>query len=301
MIHEVIINQSFSDFLKKHERIILKLFDIIKTFKKNIPNTYKYSLKHPPLKSNYKYTDKLFIGCILYITLNNSSWTSFIGPIPGKQVHKKFREYSLKNCFEKLFKTSIEEYLCTIKMKKNNKNIISTDTSNIYNRNCEELIHKNPYMKNKKCIKISTFVDSRGCPLNISINDSITHDSKIFINDFNKIIDNKDIKKKFNKNTLILADKGYDSKNVRNIIRKSKMDHIIAYNRRNTKNKSKIRKLTKYQKKIYKKRIKVEHYFGIIKRYPKINVIYEKSLSSYYNILLLVSSLIIINRIMKMT
>src|SRR4029078_1184367 len=111
MIQKVTINQSFSNFLNKHERIILKLFDLIKSFKNDIPNTYKYSLKYPPKRSNYKYTDKLFIGCILYIILNNSSWISFIVPIPGKQVHKKFKEYCKMNYFKKFFNKSIKEYL----------------------------------------------------------------------------------------------------------------------------------------------------------------------------------------------
>ena len=36
-------------------------------------STYKYSLKHPPLRKIYKYNDKLFIESILNITLNNYS------------------------------------------------------------------------------------------------------------------------------------------------------------------------------------------------------------------------------------
>lgn len=81
-IPKVDINPLFSKFLNKHEEITLKLFEI-KLFKKNIPNTYKYSKKYPPRRKGYKYTDKLFIGCILYIAINNYSWTAFIGPIEG--------------------------------------------------------------------------------------------------------------------------------------------------------------------------------------------------------------------------
>ncbi len=75
-------NKTFSNFLNKHEQFILKLYNIIASFKKNIPNTYQYSEKYLPPRSNYKYTDKLFIGCILYVSLNNYSWTSSITPIP---------------------------------------------------------------------------------------------------------------------------------------------------------------------------------------------------------------------------
>ena len=74
------------------------------------------------------------------------------------------------------------------------------------------------------------------------------------------------------------------------------MKCIISCNNRNCKTKSKMRSLTNKEKHIYKNRIKVEHYFGIIKKYPKINHLYEKTLISYFNLLLLVSSMILIKR-----
>ena len=58
----------------------------------------------------------------------------------------------------------------------------------------------------------------------------------------------------------------------------------------------KIKSLTDDETKIYKKRIRVEHFYGIIKRYPKINNVYEKSIDSYFNLVLLVSSMILVNR-----
>ena len=125
------------------------------------------------------------------------------------------------------------------------------------------------------------------------------HDSKLFIKDFNKIKTNKYIKKCTNKRLLLLADKGYDTKAIRSKILKSKMKCIIPFNKRNTKDVTKIKVLNESEKEIYKKRIKVEHFFGIIKRYPKINNVYEKTLCSYKNLVLLVSSMIIINRTIK--
>lgn len=294
MIQEVLINQSFSNFLNKHEKIILKLFDIVKSFKKNIPNTYKFSLKYPPLRKIYKYTDKLFIGCILYVALNNYSWNSFIGPIPGKQVHKRFKEYCKKDLFNTLLKSSIKEYLCTDSMEK--VKLMSIDSTTIFNKSCNEIENRNPYYKNKKCAKITAIVDSNGTPIGLTINDGIKHDSGLFNEVFDNTINNKDINKNFNKMTTILADKGYDSKAIRRKIKTSKIKAIIAYNKRNCKDKTKIKSLTENEKNIYKKRIKVEHYFGIIKKYPKINCIYEKTLISYFNLILLVSSMILINR-----
>ena len=235
---KMIFNKAFSMFLNKYEKIILKCFKHIASFKKNIPNTYQYSNKYPCPRSNYKYTDKLFIACILYVTLNNSSWISFIGPIPGKQVHKRFKEYCNMNCFKNLFKNSIKEYLCTKSMEKTK--LISIDSTNIFNKNCIELDNRNPYYKNKKCIKVSSAVDANGSPLSITVNDSNNHDCKLFNEVFNETINNKIIKRKINKNTIILADKGYDTKAIRNKIKKSKMRCIIAYNKRNCNDENKI-------------------------------------------------------------
>ena len=58
---KVNINHSFGNFLKKYDKTILKLFNVIKSFKKNIPNIYIYDKYNPPLRKNIKYTDKLFI------------------------------------------------------------------------------------------------------------------------------------------------------------------------------------------------------------------------------------------------
>ena len=89
MIEEVHINQSFRKFLNKHDIIITKIFDTVKSFKNDIPDSYLYSPQFPPKRSNYKYnsclqefrkiykfackfiylrTDKLFLGCIIGIT-----------------------------------------------------------------------------------------------------------------------------------------------------------------------------------------------------------------------------------------
>ena len=239
-------------------KLFLKFFNLIKSYKKNIPDTYKYSNKYPPPRSNYKYTDKLFIACILYVTLNNSSWISFIGPIPGKQVHKKFKEYIKMNCFKDLFEQSIEDYLCTESKEK--LELISIDSSTIYNKQSLEVKHKNPYNKNKKCSKISAMVDSKGSPISITLSDSRAylwlcqdkvinsnkHDCKIFNEVFDNTLKLNTIKENNLENITLLADKGYDTKTIREKIYKSKMKAIIAFNKRRTKDKSKIRKFNEH-------------------------------------------------------
>jgi DDE family transposase len=93
----------------------------------------------------------------------------------------------------------------------------------------------------------------------------------------------------------MLADKGYYSKHNINRLKTEGYIPIISVNRRNTKSKQ-LKELSKREKIIYKKRLKVENYFGWIKRYPKIDKLYEKNIDNYYSLLLLVSAILIINR-----
>ena len=100
-------------------------------------------------------------------------------------------------------------------------------------------------MKNKKAAKISTISDSLGSPLCIHLSKS-EHDMKLFEPVFKKFLENKVIRDNRKRITL-LVDKGYDSKNIRNIINHNKIKHIIMPINRNVKNNSKKRCLTKKQ------------------------------------------------------
>ena len=61
-----------------------------------------------------------------------------------------------------------------------------------------------------------------------------------------------------NYSKYFIADKGYCSSKIRNLLIAKNILPIIPFNRRNTKDKNKINKLTKNEKNRYKKRIKIE-------------------------------------------
>lgn len=94
-----------------------------------------------------------------------------------------------------------------------------------------------------------------------------------------------------------LADKGYDSHNVRKNLKAKGYIPIIAHNKRNTKDVKKIKKLSKFEKIKYKKRIIVENYYGWLKMYPKMSCMYEKTAMSFENLVYFISSIILFNRI----
>jgi hypothetical protein len=97
----------------------------------------------------------------------------------------------------------------------------------------------------------------------------------------------------------MLADSGYDSKPNKEFLKKKGYIPIIAYNKRNCKNKKIIEKnkLKGKSLMIYKKRTIAEHSFAWLKNFPCINQNYQKTLESYYGLLLLASSIVISKRV----
>lgn len=283
-------------FFDENDTQIAEIFGIIKKYKPHIFNTYAFSDNYPPINKRYNFTEKLYIGCILYITKHGSNWESFIGPINGKLCNERHHQYLSYDVYKKYHKKVIDIYL---KKNPTTMKYLSTDTTIINNKSCSELHNHLPYNKNRKGAKISTIVDSKGTPLILSIGESTRHDINFAIDNVSELAKNDILCNTLNNisgHTYFLGDSGYDGKKMHEATKKIKTTNIVQPNNRGTKNPKKIRKLNKRQKNIYKKRIKVEHFFGIIKKYPKINCVYEKKLSSFFGIVLLLSATIISKR-----
>ena len=110
----------------------------MKQYKPTIIDFYSYSLKNPPPHPLYKYTDKLYLACILYVIFYGSTWESFIGPISGKLLNKRHHEYIKYDLYSKFFEISLKKYLKTHDVK-----YLSIDSTIIYNKNCIELTFGN--------------------------------------------------------------------------------------------------------------------------------------------------------------
>ena len=159
---------------------------------------------------------------------------------------------------------------------------------------------RNKYYKNKKGIKISTIVDINGIPLSLLIingNESDLTSLKPTVD--NLFIETNSYQYKNNNRykQYFLGDKGYYSKNNKLILSEKGYKPIIGINNRNTKNPKKIKRLSPKEKIIYKKRIIVENFFAKIKKYPKLDKIYEKKIDNYFGLLLL-GSLHLLNNFM---
>ena len=80
------IHPKLRKFFDKNDEVISVMFSVLKEIKPNIVDAYSYSTKNKPPHIKYKYTDKLYLGCILFIIKYNIGWESFLGPIPGKYL-----------------------------------------------------------------------------------------------------------------------------------------------------------------------------------------------------------------------
>jgi len=134
-------------------------------------------------------------------------------------------------------------------------------------------------------------VDAKGVPLVVDISEGNRHDCKLFERAQNKLEESEIIKVKQNKR-YFLGDKGYDSEKIREVMKKMGYETIIAKRKRKANDVS----LNKKEVKIYRKRIIVENSFSWLKRYAKVDRIYEKNKMSYEGVVNLAISMIIYNK-----
>jgi hypothetical protein len=282
-------NGCFDKFTRDYKINIDALFNIVKSIKDTdryeLIDSYEFTINNPPPNPRYKYTDKLYVACILFILMKQATWTNFNGPIPGKQVHKRHMEY-LDNARPKANK------------------YLSADSTTISNQYCFEVSKHNPRNKNRKGVNISTVINDENVPIILSCHESTYHDVNSLTDDLSNIKNNPTLMNRISVNNdkiYILADSAYDSKNLKTKIREMKMIPIVPPNKRNTKNPNKLKGkiLTRNEKHIYRKRINVEHFFRILKRNIKLSHVYEKTIKSFHGLCLLAASNHILNIIQE--
>jgi hypothetical protein len=256
-------------------------------------------------------------------------------PIKGKYLNEIHNKYINAGVYDQINKALVQKYLETdkaIKLKhqmidssfiankrgsvKNNNHLLNDEVKqkNKEIRKMNQLspddkqikeetfIDFNRYNGRKKYNKISTITDSYGIPLANTIISAKQHDCMSIEETIDKIpVDLGTLKNSQNNRykQYMLADSGYDSRKNAKYLKQLGYTPIIAYNKRNTQNKEKIKKrtFTKNEKVRYKKRSIIESYFSWIKNYPIINQNYQKTISSYYGLLTLVSCIFISKRV----
>ena len=231
-------NKCFKKFLKKYDKIISYMFNILKQYKPKIIDSYVYTLETRP-HPLYKYTDKLYLACILHIMFYSSAWCSFLGPIPGDQVSKRHLEYCSYDFYKKFFDTATIDTINEYERKnKNTVKHIHTDTTVNNNKLCKEINKHYPCNKNRKGMKVSFLINNYGIILAILMDDSTKHDSKFGVEHINEFFKRKRIMKlikKHNNKLIFFADSAYDTHLIRETIKNLGLRCIIKPNNKNTK------------------------------------------------------------------
>jgi transposase len=264
---------------------------LIKDRKNNFVVLMKTIIQRLDIKKNMSYARNIkhsveeYVAGIIEVLTNNISWRRYNGKINGRVLNNKHNEYVKLGVYDELYKINLKKYLR--KNKKRFLKYLSMDSSFVENINGINKIGRNIYYKNKQGRKITAIVDSKGIPLNICLSEGNKHDCSIF-KENEKMIEKASMKEQY-----FMADKGYDSKEIRKILKEKGYISIIP-KRKNKKNK---KSLNKNEIRKYKKRIIVENTFSWLKRNAKISKIYEKKLESYVGLLLLCISILIYKRI----
>ena len=263
--------------------------NIEKEHKKFIDCTYKYAInkfskKYAFKNKNQKYDLRLVIVEIIYYLKSGVSYKYYRGPINAKTLNTHVLFFAKNKIFQNVYEILHKEYSKNKTFSKFKHQ--HTDTSYALNKNGKETLGRNKHFKNKNCYKISTIVDNNRIPSSTTVEPGNKNDAKIGLTNIDKINENiKIINSKCE--SYMLADKMYDTKEFREKCILNNFKPIIDYNKRNTKNKKLIKKLTKKEKKIYKKRMKVENTFCILKKYKRIQLIYDSYLSTYVSFIYL--------------
>jgi transposase len=163
------------------------------------------------------------------------------------------------------------------------KQIYITDTTLIRNKNGIDNISHNPIDNKHNTTKIS-IVSNLETIIDIKVYDSIVYDSKIFDLQLDSLdnLNNKHEK-------ILLADKAYDSNNLREKLKLKNMRLICPYNKRNTKDINKIKKLSNKEKQLLKKRLYIERINNYLKKCKRLINRYDKFNNNFYNTVLFYS------------
>jgi len=206
-----------------------------------------------------------------------------------KTLFWHYSNWVKNNVFYKLFSKIKNVY---IKKYIVNDCTLLIDSTIIYNKCGINKIGRNKFYKNKKTTKISLMTDINGFPLSVLFLKGNYHDNSVFV---------KHIKDACllvpNKKKTIMADKAYSSHSNYSLLDSKNIKHIIPP-RKNMK----LYATYNYNINEYKKRIKIEHIFGRLKTYKRINLRYDKNLRNFSGFVFIAFSLIgisIINQLNK--
>ncbi len=242
-------------------------------------NKVKQSTGRPPVDCHTEILKSIFYKIQSCCTWQN---VKIYGKYSYNTVYKYFKIWSNDNIFAKVYKKVLQVYSRSLKIKWKN---LSVDSSMIRSLKGGQCIGNNYQDRNRKAVKLNTIVDSNGVPLSIHLSPANEHDIRHIGNLLDKFIIKRPIY-----NQYFLADKGYDSDNLRTILRNKQFIPIIPYRGNRI-------LLTVLERNLYNKRKIVENHFSLLKQYKGIRQRYERLISHFTSFIHIANSNIVANKL----
>jgi hypothetical protein len=249
---------------------------------------------------NFKFTTLEIVGELIDVISNETYWNRHNGLIDGKYLNKLHNKYQKLGVYDLLYRIILIGYFGERKFEK--LKYQSIDTTFIRNLYGAEIYGPHPEYKFKNSIKVSCITDSNRVPIAIAVGSSNNSDTE-FVNsnldnmfidpETGRVANNNKYKQYFN------GDTGYDSRSIIKKIKAKKYIPIIPRNKRNTKDETILNDIEKHNQKIskqYKERHIIENAFSHLHKFPKLNRLVEKTISSYSGLLLLGFSLTVFKK-----
>ena len=222
------------------------------------------------LKSmNTKYYHNTIFDSLIFILKSNISWNEKIivnnNIVKTNSIYKHFSFLSKIDFFNTLLTKIIDKFFKNDLM---NSSTFLADTTFVFNKKCNvKNIKRNPYKCNKYGFKISVITNEKQIPISILFAGGNRNDLKMLEEQLDAPLLTKYLKNKY-----FLVDKGYKSKNLKQLFNSydtllilPKEKHFYPETNVN----------------IYKKRIKIEHLFAKIKNYKRISHVFEKYIDNF--------------------
>ena len=261
-----------NNLLKKIKNEFIKFLDLEKSnnccdtrnIKKNIGRPRKISLLNVVL-----FTFKTICGSKLEDLVND--------PKEISSYQKYIRKLKMSKILDKLYEQKIIQLYNDKKLDISCIHVDSTDILNLYGNEDVGYGYK---FKNKKSTRIHLAISNNEIPLSVHITGANKNDStQLKVNLANIPFKVKTSNKK---STYVVIDKGYASKNNFNIIEKEYKYKMLCPPKSNS-NMNKYHNITlfnrlkrKYNQEKYINRLKIERFFSLTKKFPKIIQRYDR-------------------------
>jgi hypothetical protein len=265
------IKESYGPFIKRCTEYLITKY----------PEKYNFRTK------NQKYSAETIVTEIIHFSEQVIPYSKYRGPVHYKTLNKHILFMAKHSIFENVYNSLYSEY---IKADPSVLDKLFIDNSIIVNINGQDQLGRCVLCKWKNCYKLSILADRNRIPASIVAESGDKHDVTIGyqnVNDLKRIEQIKDHK------PYIVGDKGYDSDPFKQYCKRRKFKPITDYNKRKTKDPAKIKTLTNDEQEIYKERAKVENSFCLLKKFKRVQQIYELKKSTFISFVYLVYGLIL--------